>query len=68
MKIPAQVIEDAFIEANPGLEPDMITITCNQGMIEEARICLTKDLSPRPCGQDAARDCKMKDALLPAVR
>ena len=68
VKIPAKVVEQAFLEANPGLDASMITITCKAGMVQEARICLTKDLSPRSCGMDAARDCKMPDALMEAVR
>ena len=66
--LPAQVVEDAFIEANPALDRSMITITCEAGRIDEARICLTKDLLPRPCGPDAARDCRMQDALMEKVR
>lgn len=68
VKLPASVVEDAFLEANPALERNMITITCDQGRIQEARICLTKDLRPRTCGADTIRDCRMKDALMEAVR
>ncbi|MCV2867627.1 ribonuclease T2 [Defluviimonas sp. WL0002] len=66
--LPASVVEDAFVEANPDLDRNAITITCKQGMIAEARICLTRDLEPRPCGLDAQRDCRMPNALMPAVR
>ncbi len=66
--LPASVVEDAFLEANPGLTRDMVTVTCDQGMIQEVRICLTKELDPRPCATDSARDCRMKDAELDAVR
>ena len=68
VSLPATVVEEAFLEANPGLTPAMITITCKSGMIGEARICLTKDLEPRACGLDAARDCRMPDARMNAVR
>lgn len=68
LRVSPQVIEAAFGEVNAGLEPPMITVTCKDGMIEEARICLTRDLEFRACGQDAARDCRMQGALLPAVR
>lgn len=68
MKLPASVVEDAFLEANPGMSRDQITVTCDQGMIQEVRVCLTKDLEPRRCGSDAIRDCRMKDALMEAVR
>jgi ribonuclease T2 len=66
--LPASVVEDAFLEANPALSADMITITCDQGMIGEARLCLTRDLEPRRCGADVIRDCRMQDAVMEAVR
>lgn len=46
LTLPASVIEAAFLAANPGLSRDQITITCKQGLIQEARICLTPDLAP----------------------
>jgi Ribonuclease I len=57
-----------FLKANPGLEPDGITITCRAGHIQEARICLSKTLDPVPCGQDVVKDCRMKDALFTHMR
>ena len=68
VKLPASVVEDAFLVANPDLARDQITITCRDGMIQEARICLTKDLQPRRCGDDTLRDCRLKDAVMEAVR
>lgn len=67
-KIPASLIEEAFIQVNPELEPDMITVTCRDGHIQEARICLTKDLEPRACAPDTRRDCTMSNALLEPIR
>jgi ribonuclease T2 len=66
--LPASVIEDAFLEANPNLSRDQITITCKANMIQEARICLDRDLMPRRCGDDVIQDCNLKDAELGAVR
>ncbi len=68
MRLPAKVIEAAFLEANPGFEPDGITITCKGDQIQEARICLSRDLSPVPCGQDVVRDCRLDDALITPIR
>lgn len=68
LKVPAEVVEGAFLEANPGLARDQVTVTCDAGMIQEVRICLTKDLKPRRCGPDAIRDCKLKDAVLEPLR
>lgn len=66
--LPASVVEDAFLEANPKLDPDMITITCKDGRINEARMCLSKSLDPVPCGQDVVRDCAATDALFDPIR
>ena len=68
VEIPAAVIEEAFLEANPDLWADAITVTCRSGRIQEARVCLTRDLEPRTCGADVVRDCTMTDALLDPVR
>lgn len=68
LTLPASVLEDAFIEANPVLERNMITVTCDQGEIAEVRICLDPYLNPRACGEDAARDCKMTRAHMGKIR
>jgi ribonuclease T2 len=62
------VVESAFLESNPGLERDQITITCDEGMVQEVRICLTRALDPRRCGPDVIRDCRLKDAVMEPVR
>ncbi|WP_299551877.1 ribonuclease T2 [uncultured Tateyamaria sp.] len=68
VKLPASVVEEAFLQSNPGLEPDGVTITCREGHIQEARICLSRELDPVPCGQDVVRDCTARDALFTPVR
>ena len=68
VNLPASVVEDAFIEANPGLARDQITVTCDRGMIGEVRLCLTRDLQPRQCGTNVVRDCTLTDAGMDAVR
>ncbi len=68
VSLPAGLIEEAFIEANPGLQADMITVTCRDARIQEVRLCLSKSLSPMPCGQDVSRDCTLQDALLDPIR
>ena len=68
VRLPARVVEEAFLEANPDLFADAITITCRSDRIQEARICLTRDdLPPRRCGEDVIRDCALQDALLDPV-
>jgi ribonuclease T2 len=68
VRLPASVVEEAFLEANPDWEPDTVTITCREDRIQEARVCLSRDLEPRTCGADVVRDCRMQDALFDPVR
>ncbi|TNF57818.1 MAG: ribonuclease T [Rhodobacteraceae bacterium] len=68
VRLPAAVVEEAFLKANPQLDRDGITITCKDGHIQEARICLSRDLDPVPCGRDVVRDCRLRDALFNPVR
>ena len=67
VKLPAAVVEQAFLEENTGLEADGITITCKSGRIQEARVCLTRGMEPRVCGADVVRDCSMSDALFESM-
>ena len=66
--LPARVVEEAFLAANPDLSADGVTVTCRAGRIQEVRVCLTRGLQPRRCGPDVIRDCAMRDALLDPPR
>ncbi len=66
--LPASLIEEAFLQDNPALAADQITITCKSGFIQEARICLTRDLEFRDCGRDVNRDCTLTDARFEPMR
>lgn len=66
--LPASVIEEAFLDANPGLSADGVTVTCRSDRVQEVRICLSRDLEPRDCGQDTIRDCTLNRALLSPMR
>ena len=66
--LPASLIEEGFLRDNPDLEADQITITCKSNYIQEARICMTRDLEFRDCGRDVIRDCQMSDAQFNPMR
>lgn len=48
-------IERAFIDANPTLAADRLSIVCDGKALREVRICLDKELQPRRC-RDGGRD------------
>ena len=66
--LPASLIEQAFVNDNVGLSPDGVTVTCKSGYIQEARICLTRDLELRTCGRDVIRDCTLINAQFDPMR
>jgi ribonuclease T2 len=68
VRIAPKAIEDAFLEANPGLRPDDIVVTCPDSRFREVRICLTRDLTSRPCSGPAARDCTFSDPVFVPMR
>jgi ribonuclease T2 len=61
-------IEDAFVKANPGLTPTAIAVTCNRSRLSEVRICLSKDLQFRECGEIDRRACRRDQVTMPPVR
>ncbi len=68
MDLPPKVVEQAFLEANPDLEADGVTVTCRGGYIAEVRICLTRDLEPRRCSFRVKGDCSARTAVMPMMR
>lgn len=61
-------IEQAFIAINPGLRPDMMSVTCKRGLIEEVRICMTRDLRGfRPCPEVDRDACRAPDVMIPSA-
>ncbi|HEY7458976.1 MAG TPA: ribonuclease T2 [Xanthobacteraceae bacterium] len=67
MVSPAEV-EDAFLAANPGLTPDMISVTCDNRRLREVRVCLSRDLKFRPCEDVDRRACTIQRVVMPPVR
>jgi ribonuclease T2 len=65
----ADVVQ-AFMQINPGLGPDMISVACRDGaQLSEVRVCLNKtDLSPQSCGGRVRNTCRSGSLRIPAVR
>ena len=61
-------VERAFIAANPGLEPSMIAVDCDRRNLREVRVCLSKELAFRACGEVDRRACRADRVTLPPVR
>jgi ribonuclease T2 len=61
----ARAVESAFQAANPGLSDRGMAVTCNRQGIIEVRVCLTKRLGFRRCGEVDASGCRRATISLP---
>jgi ribonuclease T2 len=62
-------IEAAFVKANPGLTPGGIAVTCDSKRLNEVRVCFSKDLHFRDCGEvDRRGVCRREQVVMPPVR
>ena len=60
-------VERAFFDANPRLRPGMMAVSCRRGVMEEVRICMTKDLREfRACPEVVRRGCRTREISVPA--
>jgi ribonuclease T2 len=61
-------IERAFIAANPRLRPGMLGVTCTRGILQEVRICFSKDLRDfHACPEISRQGCHMREVSVPPV-
>ena len=55
-------LERAFAAANPGLRPDMMSVACKRGVLQEVKICFTRDLRDfRTCQQVDRSGCRARE-------
>jgi ribonuclease T2 len=64
-----QNLERAFAMANPGLRPDMMSVMCRGGALQEVRICMDKDLRGfRTCPEVDRSACRVGAVRVDAPR
>lgn len=62
-------IKRAFVAANQGLRADMVGVVCRGGVLEEVRVCMTKDLRGfQSCPDVAQQGCRTRTVSVPPVR
>ena len=52
-------VEASFLRANEGMKAQGVAVTCQDGYIEEVRICMNHALGFRACPQVDAKACKV---------
>lgn len=62
-------LERAFVAANPGLRPDMMSVACKGAVLQEVRICFSRDLRGfQTCREVDRGGCRTREISVPAVR
>jgi len=61
-------IEEAFVNANPGLTRAGVAVTCGSTRLSEVRICMGKDLRFRDCAEVDRRACRRDKLIMPPIR
>jgi len=62
-------IERAFVDENPGLRADMMSVVCRRGLLQEIRICFEKDLRAfRRCPEVGRSGCGLDPVRVDAAR
>jgi ribonuclease T2 len=55
-------------EANPSWKPDSATLLCSGRFLQEVRVCLDRDLQPRPCPPSVRDRCNVPEMIVRPVR
>ncbi len=68
---PEQLARD-FLSTNRWLKRDGISIQCgnrrDRARLREIRICFSRDLKPRACGENERRRCRARELVMPPSR
>ena len=65
----ANAVRSAFVDANPGMQEDMLGVSCDGRDLSEVRICVDKELNPRSCGRGVRMSCPRERTIrIPASR
>lgn len=60
-------IERAFIASNPRLRPGMMAVGCRHGVLQDVKICMSKDLREfHPCPEIVQQSCRAREISVPA--
>ncbi len=64
--IPPDEVKKEFVQVNPNLKPEDMTVSCGNNYLTAVSVCMTKDLKPTACQN--LRACRANVIRVPAVR
>ena len=65
LSISPQEVKNEFVQANPNLRADELTVSCGNNYLTSVSLCLTKDLKPTACQN--LRDCRANVTRVPRI-
>jgi len=68
LTVTPEEVEEAFIQANPGLKPEGISVSCGSQRLGDVKICMTRNLQFRGCEEIERRACRRDKLIMPPVR
>lgn len=63
-----RAVERDFLRANPSLTAAGVAVLCSGRYLQEVRVCLDRDLRPRPCGADVRDRCRGDEIIVRPLR
>jgi len=63
--IPPEEVKREFMQANPGIRAEDMTVSCGNNFLTAVSFCMTKDLKPTACQN--LRDCRANLIRVPRI-
>lgn len=60
--------KSAWMESNPGLDSSEFAVLCSGRFLQEVRVCLDRNLNPRPCGSSVRDRCRAPEMIVQPLR
>jgi ribonuclease T2 len=64
----AEKILAAFVQTNPGIAEESLSVKCSKGELEEVRVCVDTQLKPKVCGKGIRSQCGKEPVQVRAMR
>lgn len=64
----ATQVAASFRASNAGMPLNGLTVACSRSELSEVRMCLSRDLQPRPCGRGVRSSCPSTPIEIPSSR
>jgi ribonuclease T2 len=63
--IPPEEVKREFVQANPSISAEDMTVSCGNNFLTAVSFCMTKDLKPTACQN--LRDCRANVIRVPRI-